>query len=167
MIRSGDLKHLQRLSPDEVRAYLHATFAKAEAGFVDFDRLMSTGLSLVQAGHEDADRAALDWLRARPGAKRLDIVAAFLTGLWDRASRRAPVPADRIDTLIRAHQGYNVHADAEYSFIQALCQVVESDLDRPTRERVAKLLQAIDLRAWSDALRHTAETRIDRAVRSL
>jgi hypothetical protein len=166
LLRSADFKRLRALELAEVGAFLVAIMAQSESAPepADFDRFMSMGILFTKAGHEAVDEILLRWLLAKPSAKRLDIVGAVLNGLWNRPYRSSPVAADRVDMLIRGRHGLLVDDDAEYTYLQALCNVAESDAAPPVKEKIVKVLQDASQRTYSPALQGSVRARINRAL---
>ncbi len=138
--------------------------AEAAAGPPDFDRLMSAGVSLARSGRHEADQSVLAWLAAQPSARRLDIASAVLNGLWHAAFRKAPVPQKNVEALIRAQSGIEPDAAADYSFVQALCQVLRSDPAPPLKERIAGALEATMRRDYPPAVKRRMESLAGRAT---
>jgi hypothetical protein len=157
---------LHLLTSAEIEPLLIALLEQYDqSSYVDFDRLMSVGLRLARSGHDAADAAAVAWLALQPSARRLDIVAALLCGLWHRGYRSRPVSGAVVDQLIAARPGVGaVGDDAEYSYIQALCQVLESAADSATKAQVRQEVQRVGQRAFVPALRDTVQARIKQAL---
>lgn len=158
---------LHLLTSAEIEQLLMALLEQYDqSSYVDFDRLMSVGLRLARSGHDAADAAAVAWLALQPSARRLDIAAALLCGLWHRGYRSQPVSGAVVNQLIAARPGVvgAVSDDAEYSYIQALCQVLESAADSATKAQVRQEVQRLAQRAFVPALRDTVQARIKQAL---
>jgi hypothetical protein len=164
---SGNLQKLRSLTYADVSGFLLAAMGRYDddAAPADFDRLMSMGILFAKTEHEHVDYPVLRWLLNKPSGKRLDIVAAFLTGLWRRAYRRIPVAEDKFVLLLTARRGLEVDDDAEYSFIQALCEVIESDAAAPVKLKAVNAVRTAARRNFSPSLQPTVTARVDRALR--
>lgn len=164
---SGNLQKLRSLTYADVSGFLLAAMGRYEddASPADFDHLMSMGILFAKTEHEDVDYPVLHWLLNKPSGRRLDIVAAFLTGLWRRKCRRFPVAEDKVVLLLTARRGLEVDDDDEYSFIQALCEVIESDAETPVKLRAVNAVQTAARRNFSPSLQPSVTARVDRALR--
>ena len=132
--------------------------SEAARGPVNFDRLMSAGVSLVRSGRQDADLPVLEWLGAQPSSRRLDIAAAALNGLWHPSFRTAPVPDQNVEMLIRARDAAAPEGNADYSFVQALCQVLRSQAGPALKDRVSAQLEAVLEQRQEPALKRRMES---------
>jgi hypothetical protein len=165
LVRMRDAPRLAGVSAADLAGFLDDFLDQQEARRpLDFDRLMSLGVLLARAGHEDMDTHVLQRLLAGPSAKRLDATAAFLSGLWRRAGRSRPVAEPAVDLLLRAHQGLRADDDTEYSVVQALAQVMRSDAPAALKARIAPVLQAAAQRPWPVSLRDSAQELIRQAL---
>ena len=122
---------------------------------------------LASAEHENVDDAVLRWLLDEPSGKRLDIAAAFLNGLWKRAMRRAPITEDRLVMLLSARRGLEIDDDAEFSFIQALCQVVESDAAASVKSKARESVKNAAGRNFASSLRPSVTALVERALKHM
>jgi hypothetical protein len=160
-------QQMSAVSAAEVETLLLAALDQADqaTGPADFDRFLGIGISLAKAGREDAGPAALRWLAARVAAKRLDIVAAFLTGLWNRPYRSKPVGVAEVEALVQARRKLAaVDQDTEYSYAQALCRVLESDAPDPARAIARAALQSVSQQKFDPELQGMVQQRIAQAL---
>ena len=167
LIRLAKVKDLQNI-PDaeiagQVRDFLEEFDSRPDD--IDFDRLMSSGILLARANKEPLDETALEWFFERPTTKRLDIVSAFLNGLWKRGYRRKPVDADRITTLIQARNRVDANADAEYSFVQALSQAMQPDSIPQIKSTIEQVFHRVSARKFGSHVDSLIQSIIDKAIR--
>jgi hypothetical protein len=164
---SGNLNKLRLLTSTDAKSFLLAVIGREDldAAPANFDRLISMGILFAKTEHEDLEEPVLRWLLDKPSGKRLDIAAAFLTGLWRRACRRFPVGDDKVILLLTARRGLEVDEDTEYSFIQALCEVIESDAAAPVRQRAVRAVETAAQRNFSRSLQPSVKARVDRALK--
>lgn len=167
LLARKDLERLRLVPGHEIGAYLVVAFEEEERAdeLVNFDRLMSNGILLAKTRHEEVDRRALDWLLSNPTDKRLDMIAAFLNGIWNRPYRAHPVPPENVRLLIRARDKLSAASeDAEYSYIQALCQVMRADAEPALKNELRPILRALQERAFTPPLDQLAKSVIEQAL---
>ena len=119
----GDRATVQSARTEDVRAALVAYFANVETEFIDFDKIQSMGRFIATTGHDTIDTAAVGWLGERVTPARLDVVSAFLSGLWSALSPGQSLDHDSIATLARLKEQAQTdrkEPDAEYSFALAM-----------------------------------------------
>ena len=133
---------------------------------VNFDRLMGIGIVLARAGTEDVDVTALHWLLQQPSSRRVDIVSALLNGFWKANLRRIPVPPERVEMLLQGGENTELSNDAEFSFIQVLCQIMQPDASLPIRARIRDKFREVLQRPiadWETVMRSVISDALHRA----
>lgn len=164
-LRMGNLQRIQAEDDARIKLLLKEFLAdQALVEPLDFDRLMSTGILLSKARKHYADLVALTWLLEHPSSKRLDFVSAFLNGLWLPPHRDIPVSPDRVRMLIKAHEASDVTADSEYSFIQALSQVMQHDMTSELRSEIKRVFEVVSGRDYGQPLNSLMSSVINRAI---
>ena len=153
IILRRDLLKLRSASSDMIEAYLISVFDHCDAAIEppDVDRLMSLGILIVRAKPEIQDRGALRWLQEAPSIKRLDIVSAFLCGLWHPQFRSKPVGADVVKRLVEIREKLNPDVATAYNYTLALCRVAEDPSGhRDVKAMVSAILRQISQRGLED-----------------
>jgi len=166
VVRARDAEQLRNIPEADLEAFLVSLFTESDDSNnpPDFDRLMSLGILTARSGHEEADRPAIRWLLIGPSDKRMDIVCAFLNGLWNRPYRKGPVSGKRLEQLVAARRGINLDASTEYSYAQALSQVMRSDVDETIKEIARAELERIAKQTFQPPLDSLMASLIERAL---
>lgn len=81
---------------------------------------------LVRVNPSDSARLAVEWLAANVCTTRLDIVCAFLVGLWTPDAGLDPPSLDVVLRLASLRPAERTTPDADYSYAVALARVLES-----------------------------------------
>ena len=169
LVESTNLKELRLRSLSDVSEFVKTvmdSYDRPQAP-VNFDRLMSMGILLANAEHQNVDYTVLRWLLDDPSSKRLDIGAAFLNGLWRRLKNAAPITDDRLDMLLAARRGLEVDDDAEFSFIQVLSQVIESGAAASTKLKALEAVKTAARRNFAAGLRPSVTALVERILRQM
>lgn len=129
LVNARDLEPLRRQPAGSIGEFVvhvlnqYSTGARA----MNVDRLLSLGVLLAKAGHGVADRLAQgDAVSGDPELK-VDVLASFLTGMWNPAFRTSPPDHTTVLALVTLRGNLRLGIDAEYSYIQALCQALQRD----------------------------------------
>jgi hypothetical protein len=110
---SGDLDRLLDARDHDVLRALPAPAADAlvrraldrylaDDPLIDFERLLSLGVSLSRATHPTAAGSALEWLGSRPEPHRLDAAGALLMGLWRPLAENDQCSDERVGRYLDA-----------------------------------------------------------------
>lgn len=145
MVNTHDWEKLTALTDADVGQFLVAVMQDYEHSYpaVDFDRLISLGITFMNSGHGNADIIFLLWLMEAPSTHRLDIVSTLLLGLWKRGSHHEPVSSEKVAMLMKAREGLVLDEQAKYNYALALCEVVNSNASSSLKDKVAKVLERI------------------------
>jgi len=140
---STDWERLLGLEDGKLDEYLVALFEKCETspGPFKFDRLMGIGIRLARAGRRGTDRTALKWVEKQPTARRLDIAAALLSGLWGDESHSHPVTAECVRAFIRLRGTIVLDDESAYSSLMALSKIADSAAEPDAKEEVAQVMR--------------------------
>jgi hypothetical protein len=160
--RSSVSREKLRVAPtEEVQRSLLAFFNQLdEPGAPDFDDIMRVGL-LLQANPSDCGRAAVEWLAANVSATRLDIVCAFLYGLWTPDPRPDPPAREVVMRLAALRPAERTEPDADYSYALAMNRVLDGG--GVQIETAVTALQELELAAT----RGTGNSSLDQSLFSL
>jgi hypothetical protein len=129
LVQARDLERLRRQPADSVDEYVvnvlnqYSTAARA----MNADRLLSLGVLLAKAGHAAADRRAQGGEVSGNPELKVDVLASFLTGIWNPVFRTSPPSHATVLALVTLRGTLNLGIDAEYSYVQALCQALQRD----------------------------------------
>jgi hypothetical protein len=151
MVTFHDTARLAALTPAEVGEYLVSELSDdvADPG-ADVERLIGLGITFAGAGHQDAAAAVLHWLAAAPAARRLDLAALLLHGLWMSAAHEGSLDGAKVAILLDVRAGLRLDETVEYDYVLLLCLVATPTLPQPVRERVAGELRGLLQRGFTD-----------------
>jgi hypothetical protein len=144
-VDSEDFEALRQISAAEIGDFLLSRMSEmdAESAPPDADKLISLGITLDKAGHEAADRTVLECLSAKPSARRVDIVASFLSGLWQVPFRSTPVNPESIRLLLGAVGRAVLDDDPAYMTVLALSEVMLPEAPQSIKAEVAAALREL------------------------
>jgi hypothetical protein len=102
---------------------------------IDFERLLSLGVTLSRATHRTAAGSALEWLGSRPEFRRLDAAGAVLMGLWRPLADNDQCSDERVgrylDALDRPWTRGSDAATSAYVALRVLEAAVACGATRP------------------------------------
>ena len=145
MLTAHDWKKIITLSDVEVGEFIVSVINEYDSRYpaVDFDKLLSMGVAFAKYGHENSDEIILNWLVENPSTPNLDLVSTLLHGLWNRAYRQRAVSYQKVDLLMKARKGLILDEQTQYSYVLALCKVMNSDAPRPLKNRIDEVLESV------------------------
>jgi hypothetical protein len=138
-----DFEALRSIQASDIGDFLRSMMSVVEQESTppDADKLMSLGVTLAKAGHEASDRDALEWLNAKPSARRVDIVAAFLNGLWQIPFRSASVPPESARLFLQALRVTAPDDNSMYMSVLALSELMIPEASQEVKVAVAGALR--------------------------
>src|SRR6478752_4017368 len=158
--RSVSREKLRAARASEVQQSLLTFFDRIDTpGAQDFDDILKVGL-LLQENPSGSEGLAIDWLAANVSATRLDIVCAFLVGLWTFSPRVAPPSREEVFRLASLRPAERTNPDADYSYALAMARVLESGAPIETATIALQQLEVA-------AARGTGDSSLDQSLFSL
>ena len=124
-----------------VKDLLAASIASSEP--VNFDKLLSTGITIARTQKLGVDKAVIDWMHAEPTARRVDAGCGLLSGLWHPQFFQGPVDASSLMVLVQLWQVAVQDDDAACSFVFAIFQASKAKMTADLREALRAILTTI------------------------
>jgi|SRR5579862_6648925 len=165
-VKRNDFAALQEVPPSDIASFLASTMGQKESEIpLNIDRLISLGVTLAKSGHETVDGPVLQWLGRQPSVRKIDIVAAFLSGLWKAPFRQRPVTGESANAFLEVIRGAKLDDDATLNCVVALTEAMIPEAPSQVRVKVgAALREMARHRFRNPSTARMSQSLIDRAL---
>jgi hypothetical protein len=123
---------------------------EVEAGPVNFDRIMGAGRKFALAGQQNKDELAVSWLASNPNPRRLDIVSAFLSGIWSNTASEHSVNPKVLEDFIELRKRMSLDDEVAYSSLVPIASVGTSTSSVPVKWVAKRALESATLEQYNN-----------------